>query len=317
MYFLCFKVCVSDFEENEMDTTYNDDNKEEEMKVDTLTSSSTDSLYLKCDDMEGTALLIGETQFCGTCKFLADCKIQLITGQGLCKDRDRIIIHSKHATKFMLQRYDNSGDTGSMMIGHKVIIFVEASRSNRKQYWSYNEETQSIVLKELTTNKPTDNEIFILQKYGQPLRVKNQGFDKQQQVHDGYVMDNFFGNNHGKSGGELASANVQEFYLCHDILRVLSRNDFSGDFIEFTHDAVYGFPKVIFNGNKYGVSPILSSAVNALKLLVQNTAQVRHFVDIHSTTEYGVVSQALCAEISKHLKVELFIFVLLLCYGNI
>ena len=184
-----------------------------------------------------------------------------------------------------------------MCIGHKVVIFVEAS--NQTEYWSYNDKTQSIILKELSASNPTENEIFMLQKYGQPLRLRDDENSKSRVHHDGYIMDNFFGHN----GKHTATANVQEFYLCHDILRVLSRNDFSGDFIEFTYDAVYGFPKVIFNPNKYGVLPILASAVDALKLLIQNTAQVRHFVDIHSTTEYGVVSQALCAEISKQLKV--------------
>lgn len=269
--------------------------------------------------MEGTPLLIGETQFCGTCKFLADCKIQTITGQGLCKDRNRIIIHSKHATKFMLQRYDNLSDTGSMAIGHRVLIFVEASRSNKKLFWSFDNETESIVLKELPSSTPTQNEIFVLQKYGQPLRMRGEestlkGTDtnhqQQQQrgavVHDGYIMDNFLGSASSSSSRRTGAAamHVQEFYLCHDILRVLSRSAFSGDFIEFTHDAVYGFPKVIFNPKKHGIQPIVASAVMALKPLIQNTAQVRHFVDIHSTTEYGVVSQALCAEISRHLKVE-------------
>ena len=290
-----------------MDTMYDDDVKRDENE----SISSSDSLYLKCDDMEGTPLLIGETQFCGTCKFLADCKIQLITGQGLCKDRDRIIIHSKHATKFMLQRYDKLSDTGSMGIGHRVLIFVEASRSNKKQFWSFDGETESIVLKELPSSTPTQNEIFILQKYGQPLRLRGEddaaggAVGNGTVVHDGYIMENFLGFGKGSKGGQSAAAmHVQEFYLCHDILRVLSRSAFSGDFIEFTHDAVYGFPKVLFNPKKHGIQPIVASAVMALKPLVQNTAQVRHFVDIHSTTEYGVVSQALCAEIARHLKAE-------------
>ncbi|ETO32780.1 hypothetical protein RFI_04336 [Reticulomyxa filosa] len=60
-------------------------------------------MYLQCDDMEGTPLLIGETQFSGACRYLADCKIQLTTGQGLSKDKNWIVI-SKHSSKFMLQK---------------------------------------------------------------------------------------------------------------------------------------------------------------------------------------------------------------------
>eukprot|EP01084_Bolivina_argentea_P029437 54668_1 len=280
-------VCLSDFEDNNMDM--------KDVKEDSNYNS--ESLYLKCDDMEGVGLLIGETQFAGTCKFLADCKIQLITGQGLYKDRNRIIIHSKHATKFMLQKYDNLNDTGSgsLMIGHKVLIFVEASRSNKKQFWSYDKDTECIILKELTSIKPTENEIFILQKYGQPLQLINDNIDIEIEKKQNNNMDIYL---------DLykCSTNVQEFYLCHDILRVLTRNNFNGDFIKFECDPVYGFPKIIFNANKCGIKPILSSAINALKPLIENTAKVRYFIDIHSRTEYGVVSQAFCAEIEKHLR---------------
>eukprot|EP01083_Nonionella_stella_P009862 28230_1 len=298
-------VCLSDFE-HDMDTMYDEeeeyntlyDNKDCDGKE---LENESDALYLQCDDMEGVAMLIGETQFCGTCKFLADCKIQLITGQGLYKDRDRIIIHSKHTTKFMLQNYDHLGDTGSMSIGHRVLIFVEASRCNAKLFWSYCSETQSIILKECE-NKPSQNEIFVLQKYGQPLEWRRQGDDQAELIdkdrdRDGHILDKFFS---GARGGDNIS--VQEFYLCHDILRVLSRHDFNGDFIYFIRDAVYGFPRIVFNGGKYGISPLLQSAVDGLLTCIEDTAKVRHFVSIHCRAEYGVVSQAFCFEIESHLR---------------
>ena len=49
-----------------------------------------------------------------------------------------------------------------MHIGDEITIFVEATHKNRKQYWSLDPNTDSLILKEI--DKPGINETFVLQK---------------------------------------------------------------------------------------------------------------------------------------------------------
>ena len=141
-FILCFKiVCISDNRDSD-DTTFefetnNMINQLESSKSgksnnsmnsnnnNNLNNNNNDIMCLKCDDMEGTPLRIGETQFGGTCRFLTDCKILLMTGYGLSKDKNNIIV-SKHATKFMLENTNDieHKNTESIYVGNKVFIFI-------------------------------------------------------------------------------------------------------------------------------------------------------------------------------------------------
>ncbi|ETO32779.1 Spc97 / Spc98 family protein [Reticulomyxa filosa] len=171
------------------------------------------------------------------------------------------------------------------------------------------------MLKEVQS--PGDNETFILQKcmrkqciygcvisvpkfctlsffFGQPLIFH----EKTRAFEDGELTSSFLSS---------ATSHVQEDYLCKDLLRVLgvafvsNRNNFEGDYITFVLDG-YGFPKVRFEPKVHGIEKALASAVESLLPLVEDTARVRKFVSIHYTYDYGMVSQALCSEMNRHLK---------------
>ena len=92
------------------------------------------------------------------------------------------------------------------------------------------------------------------------------------------------------------------------------RENFRGDFISFENNGKYNLPKVIFNPTQLMIDNALASAVSAILPLIEHTAQVRHFVRLHSHCAYGMVSQAFCAEISKHLKVKTVFFVFFFCF---